>query len=101
MGIEAEFSSNKQRAWEKIARLIDKELEAESSDYQDQIKSIMASTLKENEDLFVDDLPYLLALVKDGDLASLNSHADKEAVIKVQKLVDILGPKMKVIMEEA
>jgi len=100
MSIEVEFSNNKLRAWEKIERLIDKELESESSQYQDQIKSIMASTLKENEELFVDDLPYLLALVKDGDLASLQNHTDSEAVVKVQKLVDILGPKMKAIMDE-
>jgi len=99
MTTDLEFPVEKQRAWEKIERLIDKELEDETTEFQAKIKTIMASTLKANMDLFIDDLPYLLALVNDGKLASLQSHADTDAVEKVQQLVDILGPKIKSIME--
>ena len=100
MSTDLEFPVEKQRAWEKIKRLLDKELEDESQQYQDDIKSIMASTLHENEDLFVEDLPYLFAAVKEGNLASLRDHADKDAVEKVQKLVDILEPKIKSLMKD-
>lgn len=98
MNAFADFPEEKQRAWLKIERLLDKELATETEAMRDDVKLIMASTLKDHDELFTEDLPYLLALLKNGQLDNLQKHTDAETAKKVVELVEILAPKIKLIM---